>query len=404
MSEAYCGPLSGIRVVNFGWVWAAPVLGHILADMGAEVIKVETRRRVDVVRVMPPRLGEQPGQSMYSHNTFRNQLSITLDLRQAKAAALARRLVARSQAVVENFRPGTMARYGLDYAALARENPALVMISLSAAGQTGPLRNITTYGNTLASLTGLDSMQGYAGEQPMPPGQALVDPINGVLGAYALLCALRQARRTGEGQYIDISQWEALACLLGAPLLDYQWNGRIPGPVGNRDPLMAPHGIYPCRDDDTWVAIAVADDSEWQVLIDVLGRPAWALAPELTGSTGRLQAAAQLDAHLAEWTRQQTPWAVTERLQAAGVRAFPCASDAEVFEDPHLAARGAWVEVEHSVGRETIYNAPWHLSATPAAIRRPAPLLGQDNDYVFCDLLGLSAQEYAALTAEQVIY
>jgi benzylsuccinate CoA-transferase BbsF subunit len=401
-------PLRGLRVANFGWVWAAPVAGHLLADMGAEVIKVESRRRVDITRKVPPQLGGQPDASFLSQNSYRDQLSVTLNLADPAAVDLARRLVAVSDVVIENFSPGVMARYGLAYPDLVKLRPDLLMISMSATGQSGPLRDIITYGSTLSALTGFDSLNGYDGERPLPMGTTFQDPLMGLYGAFAVLSALAHRRRTGEGQYIDMAQVEAAGSMLGAPLLDYFWNGRVAGPRGNRDPHMAPHGVYPTRPEEggeahlqggRWIAVACRTDADWQALCAAAERPDWAADPRFATLAGRKAHEDDLDALLAGWTATSTNSALAERLQARGVPAAPALSTRELFEDPHYRARGSWVEVDHPYGRETIYGLPFHLSETPGGIRRATPLLGQDNSAIFEDLLGLPPAEVARLTA-----
>jgi crotonobetainyl-CoA:carnitine CoA-transferase CaiB-like acyl-CoA transferase len=391
-------PLRGLRVVNFGWVWAAPVAGHLLADMGAEVIRIESRRRVDLTRQLPPLLAGHPEGSLYAQNTSRSQLSITLNLADPAALDLVRRLVAVSDVVIQNFSPGVLARHGLAYADLARLRPDLVMISMSAAGQDGPLRDVVAYGVSLAGLTGFNSLNGYPGERPLPLSVSYHDPMMGLYAAFAVLCALAHRDRTGEGQHIDLAQLEAVVSMLGAPLLDYFWNGRVGRPAGNRDPHMAPHGVFPSRPPagappdapgGHWIAIACRSDTEWRALCGVAEHPDWAADRRFAGLADRKANEDALEALLGAWTAGFTAAELTERLQRRGIPAAPALSAREVFEDPHFAARQGWVEVEHPLGRETIYGLPFHLSETPGAVRRAAPLIGQDNPYVYGQLLGL---------------
>jgi benzylsuccinate CoA-transferase BbsF subunit len=397
-------PLADLRVCNFGWVWAAPALGHMLADLGAEVIKVETKKRPDLVRVIPPFLGDVPGVSMFAENTFRSQKSISLDLAQPRAQELAKALVAASDLVVENFSPRVLEGYGLDYEALRKVKPDIVMISLSAAGQTGPLRQLLSYGNNLSCLTGLDGLQGYPGERPMPFGTSFPDPINGAAGLFALMAAWRHKKMTGEGQYIDLSQWQVMTSMLGGPLLEYTMNGRVEGPQGNRDPLAAPSGVYRTRGEDQWIAIRIRDEADWQAFVEVMGSPAWAQEERFGDLYNRLENQDALDERIEAWTRDQDNFALTERLQAVGVAAIPAMDDTQVWTNPHFLARQDTIEVDHPIKRETIYGYHWKLSKTPARVRCPAPSIGQDNDYVFKEVLRLPDDEYARLINEKVIF
>ncbi len=390
-------PLRRLRVINFGWIWAAPALCGALADMGAEVIKVETRRRVDNTRISAACYKDIPEHTHSSLTLLRGQRSVTLDLGNPESTESALRLVSTADIAVENYRPGTFERWGLGYRALRRVKPDIIMVSLSAGGQSGPLRNITTFGSTLSCLTGLDSIQGYLDGKPAAFGTAHIDPYNAFMGLTATLAALRHRDRTGQGQHIDLAQWEATATMYGAQMLDYQWNGRIPGPLGNRDPAMAPHGVYPCQGDDSWIAIAVETQEQWRALRRVMGNPAWARAPRFADGFRRLRRQDELDARLAEWTRSHETFKLTAGLQAAGVPAFPAMSDREAFTDRHVIARDGWVEVEHPYGPMTVNGIHWRLSKTPGRLRRSTAMLGQDNDYVFRELLALDERRVAEL-------
>ncbi len=398
-------PLASLRVINFGWVWAAPALAHTLADMGAEVIKIESHKRPDIIRLIPPNLKDQPFESLFAHGTLRNNLGITLDLTTARGQAIARDLVRTADVVVENFSPRVMQRYGLDYPAVRRLRPDAVMISLSAAGQNGPLANITTYGSIISCLAGLDGHQGYIGRgKPSRYGITVPDPLMGIFGAFAVLAALRHRARTGRGQYIDLSQWEASTSLLGGPLMDYFMNGRIQYPRGNRDEMMAPHGVYPCKGVDCWVAIAVKTDEEWRRLAEAIGRPDLSEDERFADVYSRQTHHDALDQLVASWTQRRTPMQVTRKLQRLGIAAFPSLSEQDVFEDPHFKARGDWVQVEHPLGTEMIYGVPWKLSKTPGGIRKRAPSMGEDNRKVYGEILGLPAGEMDALEAQKVFY
>lgn len=390
-------PLAGVRVVNLGWIWAAPALAGAMADMGADVIKIETGRRVDNTRRSGALYKDVPLLNHSSLTLLRGQRSVTLDLANPESRGVALEIIAASDVVVENYRPGTVARWGLDYEAVRRARPDVIMLSLSAGGQTGPLSKITTFGSTLSCLTGLDSIQGYFQDEPQAFGTAHIDPLNAYFGLTAALSALRHRERTGQGQYIDLGQWEATTTLFGAPMLDYQWNGRAQGTMGNRDVAMAPHGVYPALGEDAWIAIAVENESQWRAFRKALGNPAWAGESRFADIYRRLRNQDALDERIAGWTRHRDARDTAMALQRAGVPAFPVLSDAEAFDDPHYTARGGWVEVDHPFGKMMLNGIPWKIKGAPGEVRKAAPLLGQHNYEVFRELLGMSAGQTARL-------
>ena len=398
-------PLKNLRVINFGWVWASPVLGHTLGDMGAQVIKIESRKRPDVIRVLPPMLKDQYLESYFAATTFRSQMGIALDLTSQKGQEIARELVRSADVVIENFSPGVMKRYGLDYPSVKKLRPDVIMISLTAAGQDGPLSKIVTYGNIISCLAGLDGLQGYIGaDEPTAYGTSIPDPMMGLLGAYVVLAALRHRAKTGKGQYIDVCQWEATAATVGGPLMDYLFNKRITHPKGNRDDMMAPHGVYPCKGDDSWVSIAVKTDDEWRQLCAVMDKPEL-LSDERFGDLfSRHMHHGEIDEIISRWTATQQARRVTTKLQRVGVAAFPSMSAKDIFEDKHFKERGNWVEVDHPLMKTVIYGMPYKLSATPGGIQSPATMVGQYNDEVYGGILGLSQEEIAKLTEERIFY
>jgi len=401
-------PLDGVRVANFGWVWAGPVTGQTLGFLGAEVYKIESHARIDMTRTLPPFAGGErdPNRSLSNNACWAGNGSVSLNLKTQEARQLALELVARCDVVVENFGPGVMDRLGLGYADLKKVKPDIIMFSMPAAGRWGPLKDVRTYGLSLTSTTGLDSLVGYGEDDLVPVENAYSDPYNGIFGAYAILTALAHRRRTGEGQQIDFSQQEAVMQMVGPAFMDYSLNGRVAGPRGNRHPLdaAAPHCVFPCAGDDRWISIAVETDAEWRGLVEAMGAPEWARAPELATAAGRLAGIEALHARLADWTKQHDDRRLAETLQAHGVAAAPVLNVADLLEDPHYRARDTFIEVEHPLGyRETIYGAYVKMSRTPAVVR-PGPWIGQDNDHVFRELLGLDEERYEALKKAQVIY
>jgi benzylsuccinate CoA-transferase BbsF subunit len=399
-------PFEGCRVVDFGWVWAGTVLGHILADHGAEVIKVESRRRLDGLRLGRVfELGETLELNPHFQNLNRNKLSITVDISQPKGAELIKELVKKSQMVIENFVPGVLKRHGLDYESLVKVKPDIIMISLSPAGQDGPLSKMSAYAPLITALSGIDSLLGYKDEQPLGFKHAYGDVTASLSGAFAVLVALRYCNRTGKGQYIDMSQWETTTSLIGEAIMDYTMNGRIKGCQGNYDARMAPHGNYPCKGDDKWVSIAVKTENEWKAFCEAIGNPSWTSDPKFDDPDRRLSNVDELNKYVAEWTSNYTNYECAEMLQKFGVAAAPVLSTEGVFLDPHFNDRGLFVNVDHPIaGGTVIYDLPWKSKDLTRKPIRHAPILGEHNNYVFGEVLGLSKEEIDKLIDEKTIY
>ena len=401
-------PLQGIRVANFGWVWAGPVVGQTLGFLGAEVYKIESRVRIDLTRMLPP-FGEgvrDPDRSLSNHACWAGNGSVTLNLKKPEGQALARQLIATCDVVVENFGPGVMESLHLGYEDLRAVKSDVIMFSMPAAGLDGPLKDVRTYGLSLTSMTGLDSLTGYRGGPPVPVENAFSDPYNGIMGAFAILVALTHRDRTGKGQHVDYSQQEAVMQMVGPAFMDYVMNGRVAGPIGNRHPLAAaaPHGVFPCAGEDRWISIAVLHEEEWRGLVAAMEHPAWAQAADFVSPAARVRNIDGLHERMAAWTRGFDDQELARILQRHGVAAAPVSNVADLLRDPHFRARGTFVEVQHPLGfRETIYGAYVKTSRTQADIR-PGPRIGQDNDFVFKELLGLPEERYRQLVQEQVIY
>jgi len=401
-------PLRGLRVVNLGWVWAGPVVGQTLAFLGAEVLKVESRSRVDTTRKMPAfhQNKPDPDRSLSNHALWAGNGSVSLNFKQPEALELLKQLIACSDVVVENFSPGVMERLGLSYPELCRVKQDIILLSLSSAGLNGPMKNLRTYGTTLTALTGLDSLTGYKGEMPAPVENAYTDPYTGILGGFAVLGALRHRNRTGEGQHIDFSQHEAVMQLTGPAYMDYVFNGRIGGTKGNTHPLngAAPHGVFPCRGKDRWISIAISDDAHWRDLVKELESPESLSGEEFATLSQRLARIDELHERLGACTKPLDARELTDKLQARGVCAAPVLNVGDLLHDEHLRARNTFIEVEHPLGfKETIYGAYVKTSRAQPVVR-PGGAIGQDNSYVFKEILGLSEQRYADLIERQVIY
>lgn len=398
-------PLEGYRVIDFGWAAAAPRATCLLADMGAEVIKVETRKRLDPVRFGPDNLERDPEKDPLFHSINRNKLGILLDLKTTAGLDLIKQLVRISDVVVDNFSPGVMKRFTLEYDDLTKIKADIIKISFPGVGREGPLSDVVTYGPSLAGLAGLDSMIGYEGERVLGMQQAYADINAALFGAFAIQMGLYHRERYGEGQHIEVAQIEALLSTMPEPIMEADLNKRVLGTLGNFHPLMAVHNNYPCAGDDKWVSIAILTEAEWKGFCMALGDPPWTKEDDFADSYKRSLNRKKLDEHIAAWTVDKTPQEVMEILQQAGVAAAPCADTEDRYFDPHFQAREIIVNVEHPVtGVDFVPKVVCNLSETPGEIRRPAPLLGEHNNYVFGELLGLSEDKIEELVREKIIY
>jgi crotonobetainyl-CoA:carnitine CoA-transferase CaiB-like acyl-CoA transferase len=393
-------PLAGIRIADFTWVWAGPFCTLQLAHLGADVIRVETATRPCVTRLLPPFADFEPGpnRSGYFNQFNQGKRSIALDLKRPEAIEVAKRLCAASDVVVENFAAGVMDRMGLGYEVVRRLRPDVVMIALSGYGATGPDREKVSYGPAQVPLSGLSSLTGYRGFPPMHVGISYGDPTAGLHGAVAVIAALMHRARTGEGQYIDLSQWETSMAVIPEGIADWTMNGVQPARDGNRDATMAPHGVFRAAGEDRWIAIAVEDDAAWARFAAAIGHPELATDRRWATLAARKADEDALEALVTEWTAARSPEDATAILQAVGVAAFTAASNRDLAEDPHLAARGFFVELAHpEVGTRRHVGIPWRMSETACRVRAPAPCLGADTDDVLRDVCGYSAAEIAGL-------
>jgi benzylsuccinate CoA-transferase BbsF subunit len=401
-------PLKGIRVVNFGWVWAGPVTGQTLAYMGAEVLKVESQARIDMTRNLPPFAEGEPGfnRSLSNHACWAGNGSVSLNLKEPEAKKLAIELIATADVVIENFGPGVMEKMGLGYGELRKTKEDIILFSMPGAGLSGPMKNVRTYGLSLTSLTGLDSLVGYKNGGPIPVENAYADPFAGIFGAFAILTALNHRDNSGVGQHVDFSQQEAIMQVVGPAYMDYVLNNRVGGPKGNEHPVgaAAPHGVFPCAGDDRWISIAVPSEQEWECLKSVMDNPEWAQGDAYSSLEKRLENIDELHTRLAGWTAGFDDYELTEKLQARGVAAAPVLNVADLLNNPHYKARGTFVEVTHPLGfDETIYGAYVKTSRTEAVVK-PGPWIGQDNERVFKEILGMDDERYQQLIEEKVIY
>jgi crotonobetainyl-CoA:carnitine CoA-transferase CaiB-like acyl-CoA transferase len=399
-------PFTGLRVVDFTWAAAGPLATRYLACHGAEVIRIESARHRDPLRNLAPWKDGIPGldRSHLWANYNAGKLGITLNLDTGEGRALARDLIRRSHVVAEAFTPGVMARWGLDYPVLAAEQPDLVMLSTCQQGQTGPHAGYPGYGTLMAGLAGFYSVTGWPDREPGMIYGAYTDFVACSLGAIALLAALDYRRRTGRGQWIDLSQLEAGLQFLGPALLEASVNGRAWGRRANDDLEACPHGTYRCAGEERWVALAVAGEAEWRALACLIGRPAWADDPSLATVEGRRAQAGDIDAAIAEWTRCRSPEVAATELQQVGVPAGEVLSCADLHADPQLAHAGFFVTVGHPVmGTVPIEGSACRLPTCPPAWR-PAPTWGEHTDEVLGELLGLPRTTVERLRARGVVW
>ncbi len=415
-------PLKNYRILDLSRIWAGPYCTKLMADLGAEVIKMESLSVYDSHRgpVSPARgiaaypEGE-PGEEPWNRNGWFNCLhlskyGVTLELTSNEGRRVFEQLVSISDAVIENFRQGSLERLGYDYATLRRRRPDLIYVSMPAFGNTGPWKGYLGYGIGQEQLSGMAHLTGYPPRHPYESGGPMKsginhgDPITGSHAAGLLLAALRRRRRTGKGMYIDVSQQESSVALMGGEILSYQMTGQEPERIGNRSRWYAPCNTYPCADGDRWITIAASNDNEWASLASAMDAPDLASDARFATTEARLSHQDELDAILAGWTRGQDAFALAERLQAAGVPAGPVLRGPDLLADRHYAERGTFVTVDHpQVGPRQYPGLPWKMSATPGEVRSPAPTLGQHNREVYGSLLGLSGDEIDALESGGVI-
>jgi len=400
-------PLERVRVADFSWAWAGPYATLLLGFLGAEIIKIESKRRLDHSRLMSLTTGQSfksLNESMVFCQLNLNKKGVTLNLSKPRGIELAKAIVAQSEIVIENFRPGVMEKLGLGYHALREVKPDIIMLSISARGQKGPERHYVGYAPNFGALGGLSYLTGYYGGEP----STLVGSLDlrvGTWAVFAVLGALAYRKRTGKGQYIDLSASEAVSCLITDSIMEYTINGRVPTRMGNRDDIMAPHNCYRCQGDDRWVSIAISTEEEWRALCEAMGNPGWSKEERFQDIYRRWQNQEELDRRINEWTQNYTCEEVTEKLQRVGVAAYPSLSNKDMFESEHLRERKFATEVDHAVvGRHVTINPPWKFQETPARIWQQAPLIGEHNEYVYTELLGLNREEVDRLVKEEVIY
>jgi benzylsuccinate CoA-transferase BbsF subunit len=424
-------PLTGIRVADFSWFGAGPIAGRVFADLGAQVIRVESESHLDGLRKtqpVPPGK-EGPNVSGYYNNFNAGKLSFTLNLSRPEARTVALDLLAKSDVMIENYTPRVVEKWGLTYDEVVKVNPRIIYANMPMQGTWGPHRDFLGFGGVLAPVTGFTYLTGWPDRTPIGVGTNYPDyVINPGHCVVAVLAALRHRARTGKGQRIELAQVESTVSALGPAVMEYAVNGRVPERNGNRIAHAAPHGVFPCLPreqqgalpprqqaaqgdngavmEDRWVAITVFTDAQWQALKDVIGRPAWADEDRFATLLGRKANEDDLEARLSDWTRTVTAEEAMRLLQARDVPAGVVQTAEDVLDhDEHLKARGYYVYLDHPEAGRNAYDGPqFRLSETPARVQGPAPLLGEHNDFVLREVLGYDDERIAELLVEQVVY
>ena len=390
--------LEGVRVVDFTWIHAGPSATRILSDQGAEVIKLESGLVLSVVGG-PSSLTSRGAGSR--HNWNAGKLSLSINMKTPQGIDVAKRLVQVSDVVTENFSGRVMPGWGMDYQSLRQVRPDIIMLSMSGMGRTGPWKDRVSYGQTLQALSGFSYLTGFPDTDPSGPASAYSDAIAGMAGAQAVLLALIHRRRTGQGQWIDLSQLEALTALLETLVMEISNNGQAESiqRVGNRQRYGdgAPHGAYRCKGEDRWVAIAVFNDTEWNALNHAMSNPGWAQDKRFATVSDRRSHADELDRLVESWTVGYSPEEIMHKLQSVGVAAGVVQTGPDLLEkDLQLAERGFFLRVPDDHGNERIIeSAPYKLSRTPGGPTRGAPEFGTHQTYVLRDVLGMSEEEIA---------
>jgi benzylsuccinate CoA-transferase BbsF subunit len=398
-------PLEGIRIADFSWVGAGPFVTKALADHGAEVIKVESNTRLDVIRLMHPFAAGISGvnRSGYYANRNSSKLSITLNLKLPEALAIAKKLIKVSDVVVSNFTTGTMEKLGLGYETIRKIKHDVIYIEMPMQGGRGPHSKYRGYGVTIGALSGFFNLIGYPDRIPVGTGTNFPDHVPNCMHAcIAILAALIFRKKTGEGQYIELSQFESTINMFGAAVLDYSTNGREATRFGNRLPYASPHGTYQCLGEDRWCVISCFKEEEWLALCHAMGKPHLTRDSRFATLLARLSNAEELDREIVEWTSQRDAFEVMKFLQSKGVPAGVVEHARDSLErDEQLAARKHWVYLDHPEMGHSVYDAPpYRMSETPGYLRSYAPLLGEHTRQVCLEVLGMGVAEYEKLKGE----
>jgi len=394
-------PLDGIKVLSFGTGAVVPDCGKILGELGADVIKIESKENLDFMRTIGLDINNIAG----FNESNRNKRSFGVNLKKEKGREIVKRLIKMSDILAENFRGGVMKDFGLDYESVRRLNPEIIYLSSQGFGGGGPYSDFQAYGPLLSSASGMLSLWRHP-DDPYPVGSnaPLPDHVASKHLVVAALAALDYRRRTGKGQFIDMAQTEVAANLIGEYYLKYTINNRVPKPLGNRSIYAAPYGCYPCKGEDSWCAITVFNDEEWHGLCEAIGNHTWTHDPKFADTQRRLENVEELDRLVGEWTATRDANEVMETLQRAGVAAGIVQRATDTLEDPQLKYLDAIVELDHPVAGKRLYPAiPFKMSDTPPLRSTRAPLLGEHTDEICRKLLGMSEDEIERLKGEGVL-
>lgn len=398
--------LAGFRCTDFSWVFAGPYCGQLLADLGMEMIKIESRKRMDVVRNYPPFAFEDRrlNSSGYWNTHNRSKYSINLDMKSEKAREIVTRLIEKSDLVLENFSARGMKALGFDYERLRQINPRIVYCSMAGFGHRGPYKNYVAYGPMQESQAGIVYLTGWPDGEPSRVGTSYPDAAGGVSAAFSIVAALRHVKRTGQGQWIDLGQTLTAAALTDTAVIEYTVNGNIQQRNGDLNRFFAPHNVYPCSGEDQWCAISVENDQDFAALAHTIGQADLASDTRFATNAARILNRKELDDIISQWTEQFDHYEVMRRMQAAGVAAGAVLSTGEFVQDEHIKARGFMESFDHPVVGEKLYpGVPFKMSETPGYIHRPAPCLGQDTEHVLKNILGMSDAEIKQLDEEGIL-
>ena len=392
-------PLDGIRIIDLTWAGAGPFGMLLLGYLGAEIIKVESRQRMDVSRGGFIKRADRLVSPNYADLNL-NKRSFTLDLSKSTGVGLLREIAAVSDVIASSYRPGVMERLGLDYDSLRCSRPDIIMAAVSSSGQTGPEAQFAGFASIFSVLGGIGYLTGYPDAGPAALSDSTDLRVGNAL-AFGVLAALWRRRETGQGGVVDLAARETVATYMGEQLMDYQMNGRLGERFGNRHPKIAPHGVYRCSGDDRWISIAVASDNEFGGLCGAIGQPDLAADTRFAANEARLEHREALDVIIAAWTAERSAGEAMRALQAAGVAAFPSYNAVGLSDDEHLSARGAFLPIDQpGLGMLPVLRPAWRSVGAPEVPHRPAPLLAEDNGWVLGDVLGLSPDRVRALEEE----
>lgn len=398
--------LNGVKIADFTWVGVGPITVKYLAEYGAEVVHVESLRRPELLRVTPPFKDGVAGINRSAYNACfnNNKYGLGLNMNHPRAKEVLERLIKWADVVAESFTPGRMAKWGLAYEDLIKVKPDIIMYSTSQQGQTGPRAKVGAYGTQLVSLSGFTYLTGWPDRGPAGPYGPYTDAIAPKFGAAAIMAALINRRRTGKGTHIDLSQFEGGLNFIAPVLLDYAVNQRVATRQGNRCSYRAPHGVYRCRGDDRWCAIAISSDQDWDKLCQVMGRPELVRDPRFITLLQRKKNEEELDRIISDWTAKLTAEEVMHLLQEADIAAGVAQTGKDLLEnDPQLAHRHFFWELEHAeIGKHNYEVPPFRLSKTPLELNKAGACLGEDTEYVCSKILGIPDELFVELLSQGV--